>query len=343
MDIEIRPLRESEIPQAARVVDLSFRTNGASIVRTPEVWRWRYWEMPGFDPRGAIAAVAGGRVVGTVMVTHRRLLLGGRRVRFGVVDDVATLPECRGAGVARRMMGEALRFMEASGAEGTCLYADPKGVARDLYLDLGYRDLHPFHLWIRLLAPGILADVAPGLFRLPEVSAGAPLPPGRTGARWIEAAEGAAYRAALARASGGMAGTPELDGGNWAWMRERNPTRPLLLGLGEPLRAGCTLCPVRVSLLSAVEVPGAWLGEMFFGEGSDPLPAALAVARRMRCAFLGAPASARDGPRISRLRRSGFLPTLGATLMVKSFGELDLGALRSGPAYPMLESLMGVP
>ncbi len=58
---------------------------------------------------------------------------------------------------------------------------------------------------------------------------------------------------------------------------------------------------------------------------------------------MGAPASAMDGGRASLLRRNGFLPTLGATLMVKPFGDSDLGEFRRRTAYPMLESLVGVP
>lgn len=340
MEIEVRPLREPEIPQAARVVDFAFRTNVGSIVRAPEVWRWRYWGMPGFDPRGAIAAVAGGRVVGTVMVTFRRLRLG-RWVRFGVIDDVAALPGARGRGVARRMMAEALRFMEAEGAEATLLYADPRGVARNLYLDLGYRDIHLFRAWMRPLSSARLALREVRLLPLSlglEVWSRLPVAGGSDGG---PARDLAAYREALERGSLHLAGFPELGGGVWEWMRERNPTRPLPVAVGDPPRAGCTLCPLRVALFGSLEAPGAWMGDLFSVDGSNPVPAALRLARRRGLAFVIGLASERDRVRTGLLRRSGFLPFMGATMMVKTFTDVDLQADR--PWHPMLESAAGLP
>ncbi|MEM3086815.1 MAG: GNAT family N-acetyltransferase [Halobacteria archaeon] len=341
MGIEIRPLQEPEIPQAAAVCDYAFRSNPVSVVRNPRVWKWRYWEFPGFDPRGAVAAVDGERVVGTVMVTFRRLRLD-RWVRFGVIDDVATLPECRGKGVARRMMEAALRFIESRGAGASLLYADPKGVARNLYLDLGYRDIHLFGAWVRPLWSGLLAHrLASGLRMKPGLRRRVIEP--SDGLRLCGAGELEEYRKALEAASGHLAGFPEMEGGFWGWMRARNPTRPRTLALGWPPRAGCSLCPLPVALLAGAETEGLWMGDFFSADGSDPLAGAVSLARRNGFAFVGALSSPLDRTRVALLRRHGFVTGFSGTMMVKPFGDIDLRPFSRRPWHPMAESGIGLP
>lgn len=342
MAIEIRPLREPEIPRAAAVCDCAFRSNAVSVIRNPSVWRWRYWECPGFDPRGAVAAVDGGRVVGTVMVTFRRLRLG-RWVKFGVIDDVATLPEYRGRGVARRMMEEALRFIRSQGAEASLLYADPKGVARNLYLDLGYRDVHLFGAWVRPLWSGLFAHLLASGLRLRPGLRSRVVVPDSGALRLCNLSEREVYRRALERASEGMAGFPEMEGGFWEWMRVRNPTRPRVLALGWPPRAGCTLCPLPVALLGGAETEGAWMGDLFSEDGSDPVAGAVALARRNGFAFVGALVSPFDRVRVDLLRRNGFVTGFGGTMMVLPFGDLDLRPFVRRPWHPMAESAIGLP
>lgn len=342
MEVEIRPLREPEVPRAAAVCDYAFRSNPVSVVRDLRVWRWRYWGMPGFDSGGAIAAVSGGRVVGTVMATHRRLRLD-RWVKFGVIDDVATLPECRGKGVARRMMEEALQFMESRGAEATLLYADPKGVARNLYLDLGYRDLHLFGAWVRPLGGGLLAHWLASALRLKPGLRERVVAPSPDGIRLCNPREMETYVEALERASCSLAGFPEMENGLWEWMRARNPTRPRVLALGWPPRSGCTLSPLRVALLAGAETEGVWLGDFFSGDGSDPLAGAVALARRNGFAFVGALASPLDRVRVDLLRKNGFVTGFSGTMMVKPFRDLDLRPFARRPWHPMVESGIGLP
>jgi len=60
---------------------------------------------------------------------------------------VLTLPECRGRGFARRLMREALAYVEAKGVGWTKLDATDMG--HHLYESLGYRDEQPVERWKR--------------------------------------------------------------------------------------------------------------------------------------------------------------------------------------------------
>jgi GNAT superfamily N-acetyltransferase len=63
------------------------------------------------------------------------------------IGMVLTLPECRGRGFARRLMKEALAYVEERGVAWTKLDATDMG--HHLYESLGYRDEQPVERWKR--------------------------------------------------------------------------------------------------------------------------------------------------------------------------------------------------
>lgn len=68
-----------------------------------------------------------------------------------VVIWVATLPEARNRGIARRLMAHALHIAREDGLETTTLQASALG--RPVYERLGYRDFGAAHMWERRRDP----------------------------------------------------------------------------------------------------------------------------------------------------------------------------------------------
>lgn len=75
------------------------------------------------------------------------LLLAG-----GQIDDVFTLPEHRGRGLATAVLGAALRAAAAEGETGVFLLADADGRARELYERLGFTAVGSLWSFLRLIA-----------------------------------------------------------------------------------------------------------------------------------------------------------------------------------------------
>lgn len=98
---------------------------------------------PSGDWRGYVARLAG-EPVGAVLA---HAIAGGD---CGV-SGVATVPEARGRGIARRLLSVALREAHACGAVSTSLQASPLGTA--VYAGLGYRALGTLYMWERRTPP----------------------------------------------------------------------------------------------------------------------------------------------------------------------------------------------
>lgn len=60
------------------------------------------------------------------------------RGRFGLIEDVATMPEFRGRGVARTMLFEISKRALSEGCEYTLLFTDPFDSPQVMYKTLGY-------------------------------------------------------------------------------------------------------------------------------------------------------------------------------------------------------------
>lgn len=63
------------------------------------------------------------------------------------ITFVATLPEARGRGVAKRLLGRALELERERGKEGSTLIATKLGFP--IYTFLGYRDVGGLEMWER--------------------------------------------------------------------------------------------------------------------------------------------------------------------------------------------------
>jgi GNAT superfamily N-acetyltransferase len=73
-------------------------------------------DHPEHDSANRLVARLGGRIVGHAEIVPRNLLIGGATVRGAMIDRVAVLPECRGAGHGQRIVEAATERMRQSGA-----------------------------------------------------------------------------------------------------------------------------------------------------------------------------------------------------------------------------------
>ena len=73
-------------------------------------------DHPDHDAGNRLVARLAGRIVGHVEIVPRNLLVGTTSVRGAVIDRVAVLPECRGAGHGQKLVRSAEERMRQSGA-----------------------------------------------------------------------------------------------------------------------------------------------------------------------------------------------------------------------------------
>ena len=73
-------------------------------------------DHPEHDSANRLVARLAGRIVGHVEIVPRDILVGSAAVRGAVIDRVAVLPECRGAGHGQRLVKAAEDRMRQSGA-----------------------------------------------------------------------------------------------------------------------------------------------------------------------------------------------------------------------------------
>jgi len=73
-------------------------------------------DHPEHDPGNRLVARLAGRIVGHVEVMPRAMMLGAGSVSAAVIDRVAVLPECRGAGHGQRLVQAAEDRMRMIGA-----------------------------------------------------------------------------------------------------------------------------------------------------------------------------------------------------------------------------------
>ncbi len=73
-------------------------------------------DHPEHDSANRLVARLGGRIVGHAEIVPRSLVLGNVKIPGAVVDRLAVLPECRGAGHGQRLVSAAEERMRQSGA-----------------------------------------------------------------------------------------------------------------------------------------------------------------------------------------------------------------------------------
>jgi len=119
------------------------RINDRAFGFPPPAFEAMLKRWPSGDWRGYVARQAG-EPIGAVLA---HTIPGGD---CGV-SAVATVPEARGRGIARRLLSVALREARARGAVSTSLQASPLGTA--VYAGLGYRTLGTLYMWERRTPP----------------------------------------------------------------------------------------------------------------------------------------------------------------------------------------------
>jgi GNAT superfamily N-acetyltransferase len=178
MEIEYRHFKPGDENGLAEVFNLSFQSLGGGFLRTPKSFSWRYINRPGgmADEIQLAVDINSGRIVGNVCSTIEHQVYSGQQIKTGAINDVAVLPEYRKYGIARRLMDQAIEFMEKQGCEISVLCADAKGHPRSkLYLPLGWQDYTPLEIWYRLIdynlfcryVPGALMTIPPYLLTRP--------------------------------------------------------------------------------------------------------------------------------------------------------------------------------
>lgn len=344
MEIKIRNYEEGDAEGIVNLFNRAFATNFVQLVRTPESWKWRYAGRPGFRKENVILATAGGKIVGSTMVTFRNLHFD-RDYKFGMIDDVATLPSFRGRGIARKMMLHAIEYMKSENCDASGLFADPNGVAKDLYLALGYENAHFFHTFFRPLNVRQIAIAVPflapaahlfALWRITEL--------GKTrGDTAFLKPEDSAFLDALNSRYSALAGFAKLDQKFWNWMRTDAPPahRPLVLALkrGGEIAGGATLTRHTTAFFGR-ELRLGWINEFFFEGDADPLREL--IKSGVDAPFLSTLVSCKDKSRIGLLRRNLFVKVYEFPIMIKPFlKNLDLSAFSDRPWYPIFESAVG--
>src|SRR5215212_3523502 len=132
-DLEIRLLGEADLPAAMSLKE------SAGWNQTEADWL----RLLRLEPRGCFAATAGGRLVGTVTTTAY-----GRELAW--VGMVLVDPSYRRRGIASRLMGAALSYLEGERVETVKLDATPDG--RHVYEKLGFKDELTIERWHRRAA-----------------------------------------------------------------------------------------------------------------------------------------------------------------------------------------------
>ena len=138
MQIEVRLLRESDIPAALRLNELA-RWN-----QTENDWL----RLLRLEPNGCFCATMEGDVVGTTTTTTYRPELAW--IGMVLVD-----PERRQLGIATKLMNVAMEYL--SKTEVTTIKLDATGVGFPLYQNLGFKEESLIERWVGVAGPESVA------------------------------------------------------------------------------------------------------------------------------------------------------------------------------------------
>jgi predicted N-acetyltransferase YhbS len=130
LGLEIRPLVETDVPAAMRLKE------SANWNQTEADWL----RLLRLEPRGCFSANVDGRLVGTVTTTAY-----GRKLAW--VGMVLVDPSYRRRGIASRLMGAALSYLDGEEIETVKLDATPDG--RHVYERLGFESELTIERWRR--------------------------------------------------------------------------------------------------------------------------------------------------------------------------------------------------
>lgn len=155
MNIEIRPLQQSDLPEADRIFRLAFGTflalpdpmqfaGDANYVGT----RWRA------APQAALGAYAGDALVGSNFAT--------RWGSFGFFGPLTVLPRYWGQGVAQQLLAATMDIFDRWGTRQSALFTFPHSPKHlGLYQKFGFWPQHLTAVMAKPVAHGVAAE--PGL------------------------------------------------------------------------------------------------------------------------------------------------------------------------------------
>ena len=152
MDIQYRTYEPGDEIGLTDAFNLPFSRGG--LLRTPARVKWRYITPSTAKPEEIQIAfdMDKGKIAGVVYSTIGEYQFDGVQHRTGSINDVGTLPEYAGHGISRKLMEQAVAFMQAEGCDYGVLSADSRGFPRSkLYIPLGWRDYFIEQIWISVI------------------------------------------------------------------------------------------------------------------------------------------------------------------------------------------------
>ncbi len=298
-----------------------------------EDWSAWYLQRPGTDPRLCQAALSGEQMVSNVLVAVQPLQIGGDLLTCGIIDSVATHPDHRRRGLARALMERAHQAMQqVTAVDAAVLYTDPAGHPHQFYQRLGYETRAQASLLTgsrppvaRSFSEGGQVDQEPLEPAAPE-DAGQPL------------------FDLLNEFFSEHEGYCPMDSRLWRWHKcERvaaNPVTVVVEEAGGVPVATATFAEAEL-LLAGERRPVSIAYDVAAKElSADRLARLLAAAPREQVAMILDRESAEHQLAVD----VGLEPRVGEVSMILPFSERARAALsaKSGPWYPMIESIIGV-
>lgn len=305
--------------QVMRLQNLAFaHYEGAMEVDQP--WIEWYLGRPGTDLRMCQAALDGDTLVSQVIVCVQHLQLGGQTFRCGIIDSVATDPDHRRQGLARRLMERAHEIMQRDGLDAAVLYTNP--------------DDHPFHFYGRL---GYEERARASMLL------GARPPQSGCSAEPVDPAEHAAGLCALLNEYFiGHEGFSPLTEELWTWHKVQAPVNPAVVAelTGRGPISAATFADARVRIEGrehTVSIAYDLAADVMNG---DELVSLLSLAPRE---MIGLIVDDR-APERQWAGAIGFEPRVSEVSMVLPLTSDAQTAMRThaGPWYVMVESVVGV-
>ncbi len=284
-----------------------------------------YLRRPGSTADLCVAALDDEQMVSVVLVAIQPLQLGGKLLDCGIIDSIATHPQHRRQGLARKLMEMAHAKMRLAGADAAVLYTNPEDYPYRFYQRLGYQTRAVCQM----------------------LEGARPAAKGPLRVRPAQALEHQAIAGMLNRFYSAHEGYAPLNAELWEWHKVARPLgmEPLLLvaeAAGEPA-ATCTYAEVPV-LLKGETVTVAALSD--FAYDAEACQAAEALVSLLATTPQGTVVCLLDkeDPLAELYEKAGFTKAVSEVSMVLPFSKAahEAMAAKSGPWYVMVESVIGV-
>jgi len=151
-DVKIRIFKEVDIPQIVELFNKVFGKQGA-LLRTPDVFRWRYLECPDFDEKGIIVAELNNEIVSSAVITFKKIKIEEREYFIGAIDDVMTHPKARKKGFAKTILQKLIEYGKLKNVDGLMLYTGVESIAYNFYKKLGFEDINHYTSLVKVTNP----------------------------------------------------------------------------------------------------------------------------------------------------------------------------------------------